>query len=73
MGNDRKGNLVIIGGAEDKYGDSRILEEVVDIIGGEDARVGILTTATEHPEEAGEEYRDVFLRLGVRDTDILNI
>lgn len=73
MGHNKKGNLIIIGGAEDKYGESRILEEVVDIIGGEDAVVGIITTATQHPEEVGEEYRDVFLRLGVRDTDILNI
>ncbi len=69
----KKGDLVIIGGAEDKYGESRILEEVVNIIGGEDARIGIFTTATQHPEEVGEDYRDVFLRLGVRDTDILNI
>lgn len=69
----RKGNLIIIGGAEDKYGESRILEEVVKIIGGEEARVGIITTATQHPREVGEEYRDVFMRLGVRDTDILNI
>jgi cyanophycinase len=73
MGRYNKGNLVIIGGAEDKYGDSRILEETVNIMGGEDARVGIFTTATQHPEEVGEEYRNVFLRLGVRDTDILNI
>jgi len=73
MAHNRKGNLVIIGGAEDKYGESRILEEVVEIIGGKDARVGILTTATQHPEEVGEEYRDVFLRLGVKQTDILNI
>lgn len=73
MGGYKKGCLVIIGGAEDKYGDSRILEEVVNIVGGDDARIGIITTATQHPEEVGEEYRDVFLRLGVRDTDILNI
>ncbi|HWP97367.1 MAG TPA: cyanophycinase [Syntrophomonadaceae bacterium] len=73
MGHTNKGKLVIIGGAEDKYGESRILEEVVQIIGGKDARVGILTTATQHPEEVGEEYRDVFLRLGVKQTDILNI
>jgi len=73
MGHFKKGNLVIIGGAEDKYGESRILEEVVEIIGGEDARVAIMTTATQHPEEVGEEYRDIFLRLGVRETDILNI
>ncbi|HCF71302.1 MAG TPA: cyanophycinase [Syntrophomonas sp.] len=73
MGQHSKGNLVIIGGAEDKYGDSRILQEVVDIIGGDEARVGIITTATQQPEEVGEEYRDVFLRLGVRETEIINI
>lgn len=73
MGNNRKGNLVIIGGAEDKYGESSILEEVVNMVGGEDAIIGIFTTATQHPQEAGEEYRDVFMRLGVRDTEILNI
>ena len=49
MGQHSKGNLVIIGGAEDKYGDSRILQEVVDIIGGDEARVGIITTATQQP------------------------
>jgi cyanophycinase len=73
MGYPKKGDLVIIGGAEDKYGDSRILQEVVDIIGGEDAIIGIFTTATQHPQEVGEEYRDVFMRLGVRDTVILDI
>lgn len=73
MGRYKKGDLVIIGGAEDKYGESMILEKVVEIIGGEDARVGILTTATQHPEEVGEDYRNVFLRLGVKDTEILNI
>lgn len=73
MKDNRKGDLVIIGGAEDKYGESRILEEVVNIIGGEDATVGIFTTATLHPEEVGEDYRDVFLRLGVKNADIINI
>jgi cyanophycinase len=34
MGHYRNGDLVIIGGAEDKYGESSILEEVVDIVGG---------------------------------------
>lgn len=73
MGNDRTGDLVIIGGAEDKCGDSTILRKVIDIIGGEDARIGILTTATQHPEEIGEEYRDIFLRMGVKDAEIINI
>lgn len=73
MGHYRNGDLVIIGGAEDKHGESQVLEEVVEIIGGSDARIGILTTATEHPEEVGEEYRDAFLRLGVHEACIIDI
>ena len=73
MSHYSNGDLVIIGGAEDKYGESRILEEVVDIVGGEDARIGILTTATNLPEEVGEEYRDIFLRLGVKEAYIIDI
>ncbi len=69
----RKGDLIIIGGAEDKHGRSRILEEVVRAIGSEDARICIITTATQYPEEVGREYRDVFRRLGVEETDVLNI
>ena len=34
-----KGCLIIIGGAEDRYGDS-ILEEVVEYMGGREARMG---------------------------------
>lgn len=69
----KTGDLVIIGGAEDKCGDSTILRKVVDIIGGEEARVGIITTATLHPEEVGEEYQDIFLRMGVKDAEVINI
>lgn len=68
-----KGNLIIIGGAEDKYGESKVLKQVVDEIGGNDARLMILTTATEKPEQVGNEYRNVFERLGVQNIDVLNI
>lgn len=68
-----KGNLVVIGGAEDKQGDSKILKTVVDMIGGTEARLIILTTATEKPEEVGNEYRGVFERLGINNIDVLNI
>lgn len=68
-----KGNLIIIGGAEDKYGESKILKEVVDVIGGHGAKLMILTTATEKPEEVGNEYRNVFERLGASEIEVLNI
>ena len=73
MGDKQKGCLIIIGGAEDRYGDSSILEEVVEYMGGREARIGIITTATERPQEAGEDYREAFLWLGAKEADILNI
>ncbi len=73
MGEKTKGNLIIIGGAEDKYGESSILKNVVNIIGGSNAALTVLTTATENPSEVGQEYRNVFGRLGISNISILNI
>lgn len=73
MGEKVRGNLVIIGGAEDKYGENKILKEVVEIIGGSDAKLVVLTTATEQPETVGNEYYEVFKKLGIDKIDILNI
>ncbi|MGI6778459.1 MAG: cyanophycinase [Acetivibrionales bacterium] len=68
-----RGNLVIIGGAEDKKGESIILRKVAEIAGGSNARLVILTTATEQPESVGEEYRNTFTRLGINSIKLLNI
>jgi cyanophycinase len=73
MGEKAEGNLIIIGGAEDKYGDRKVLKEVVDLIGGSNAHLMVLTTATLSPDEVGYEYRNVFSNLGLRNIDILNI
>jgi len=73
MGEKVKGNLIIIGGAEDKYGESRILKQVVEAAGGSDASIMVLTTATEKPLEVGNEYRMAFQRLGVKDIEVLDI
>lgn len=59
-----KGTLVIIGGAEDREGDSRILREFIRLAGGKAAQIVVLTAATSEPREAGETYIDVFERLG---------
>lgn len=73
MGEKVKGNLIIIGGAEDKYGDSKILKQVVEAIGGKEGSLMVLTTATEKPQEVGDEYKNVFRRLGINDVEILHI
>lgn len=67
-----KGYLVIIGGAEDKNGESEILKEISNMI-YEDEILTIVTTATEYPEETGEKYREVFSRLGVKNIQVVDI
>ena len=73
MGIMAKGSLVIIGGAEDKSGECRILRHLSDMAGGSGARITILTTASEESEEAGIVYRDVFNKLGAGKIRIMNI
>ena len=72
MTENSKGTLIIIGGAEDKNGNSTILKQAPQALEEKDA-LTVLTTATESPKEAGEKYRRVFERLGVRNVRILNI
>jgi cyanophycinase len=61
---NRSGTLVIIGGAEDRREDCKILREFVRLAGGKTAKIVVLTAATSEPIEAGETYLDVFDRLG---------
>lgn len=66
------GQLVIIGGAEDKEGDCKILREFVRRAGGVNARIVVMTAATELPKEVGENYVRIFERLGVEDARIVD-
>lgn len=67
-----QGQLVIIGGAEDKEGDCQILREFVRRAGGTKAKIVIMTAATELPREVGENYIRVFERLGAEDVRIID-
>ena len=71
MGEKVKGRLLIIGGAEDKTGEMEILREAVRLVGG--GRMVVMTTATEHPEEAGTAYRALFLGLGAKEVEALRV
>ena len=73
MGDKVRGNLIIIGGAEDKTNECTILKKVVEIAGGGQCRLVVLTTATQLPHEVGLQYKEVFTRLGVQDITVLNI
>lgn len=73
MGEKVKGNLIIIGGAEDKQGKMSILKNVAEIMGKGSAKLIIITTATNQPEIVGNEYKSIFEKLGAGYIDILNI
>jgi cyanophycinase len=61
------GPLVIIGGAEDKTGECKILRAFIELGGGKHAKVLVITVATELPIDVGTTYIEVFQRLGVED------
>ncbi|MCH3965320.1 MAG: cyanophycinase [Clostridium sp.] len=68
-----EGNLIIIGGAEDKRGDKHILKEVCSKLDKEEDILVVATIASEIPEELGSEYNTVFKELGIKNIRILNI
>lgn len=60
-----EGTVIIIGGAEDKVRDRVILNRFVALAGGQDATIGVVSTASSLGAEAGERYRAIFGDLGV--------
>lgn len=67
------GNLIIIGGAEDKTGEKGILKEVCSKVNGSEEHLVIATVASGVPEELGTIYKSLFTELGVKNISILNV
>jgi cyanophycinase len=63
-GGGHPGRLLIIGGAEDRSRGAGLLERFVEISGGVDARIVLITAATRAPDEVHADYERVFRRLG---------
>lgn len=70
---EQSGPFVVIGGAEDKRGECRILREFLSLGGGKNARVLVITVATELPIEVGAEYVEVFHKLGAKDVRTFDV
>lgn len=68
-----KGDLIIIGGAEDKEYDKEILKKVCNSINKEKDNILIATIATEYPREALKKYTQIFSELGAKNIQGLNI
>lgn len=67
------GNLIIIGGAEDKEGRKEILRRVCQCINKEKDLLLIATIASEYPKEMESKYKKAFGDLGVKNIKALNI
>jgi cyanophycinase len=58
------GPVMLIGGAEDKRRDKLILARFVELAGGPEARIVVLSTASTLGDKATERYRELFGDLG---------
>lgn len=82
------GRLIAIGGAEDKGTESEgyynqhgnlhffelgILKRVVQEMGGANARIEVITTASSIPLEVAENYISAFTKMGCTNVDVMNI
>lgn len=65
------GHLLVIGGAEDKYNERRILKKFLELAGGEGAEVLIVPVASDFPEFAADVYTQAFRNLGVANPRVL--
>jgi cyanophycinase len=68
----RRGHLVPIGGAEEKFHNPEILDKFVDICGGKSARIAIIPTASEL-ENTGRNYEKLFRKLGIQHAQVLQL
>ncbi len=65
------GHLLVIGGAEDKYNERRILKKFLELAGGDNAEVLIVPVASDFPEFAADVYTQAFRNLGVANPRVL--
>lgn len=73
MKEELSGNLIIIGGAEDKEGKKEILKKVCNCLDKQKDTLLIATIATEYPKEAEYKYKKAFKNLGVNNIEVLDI
>ncbi len=70
VGNQDRGYIIPIGGAEEKLNNPEILDRFVEVCGGKTSRISIIPTASEL-DDTGRNYEKLFRRLGVRHAKVL--
>ncbi|WP_409252955.1 cyanophycinase [Bacillus sp. SCS-153A] len=67
------GELLIIGGNEEKYNDVSILQTFADLVKKKQGKVGILPAASRVPEEISSIYEETFQKLGIENSVTLSV
>jgi cyanophycinase len=67
------GDLLIIGGNEEKCNEVEILKKFVEISAAGTGPIGLLPSASRIPDEVSREYTEVLMRLGAREVVSLDI
>ena len=65
------GHLLVIGGAEDKYNERRILKKFLSLAGDENAEILIVPVSSDYPEFAADVYVQAFRNIGVKNPRVL--
>jgi cyanophycinase len=75
MRKKRRGDLLVIGGHENKESDEEraILNQAANQVKDKGGRLVVLTVASMEPEPLADDYRKAFGRLGVKHVDVLDI
>ncbi|AIE59417.1 cyanophycinase [Bacillus methanolicus] len=67
------GELLIIGGHEEKYNGEEILRKFMELAKRNKGPIGILPTASEIPDEVSADYINVFRKLNAEEIKVFNI
>lgn len=68
-----EGALVIIGGAESRTEEGRVLREFVRLSGGLQSRIAVIAVASDYPVEVATTYKQIFETLGAAEVVPLEI
>lgn len=63
----------MIGGAEDKYNERRILRKFLELAGGNKAEILIVPVASDYPEFSADVYTQAFRNMGVANPRVLRV
>lgn len=70
---EKLGHLVIIGGHEDREGDKAVLTRFVELSGGKDCKIVVVTAASGEPDKMWKVYDDAFADLGVNNREHVHV